>query len=51
MLIKFSIRVVVSASSARCFVVQNTEVTIDGDKHLIEAMIDKIKEIPGVEIE
>jgi len=44
MLIKFSITVVSGS------VTSNTEVTIDGNKYLIDEIIKKIKEIPGVEI-
>lgn len=50
MLVKISIKVVTGDSKAGCFAMQNTEVTIDGNKHLIKAILDKIKEIPNVEI-
>ena len=49
MLVKFSIKVV--AGEAEGFVLSSTEVTIDGNKHLIDEIVNKIKEIPGVEIE
>ena len=48
MLVKFSIKVV---SGPAGFVISSTEVTIDGNKHLIDEIVKKIKEIPDVEIE
>lgn len=51
MLIKFSIRVVTGTSVTGCFAIDSTEVTIDGNKDLINTIIAKIKEIPGVRIE
>ena len=51
MMVKLSIRVVIGDITRTGCIIQSTEVIIDGNTHLVDAIIAKIKEIPDVEVE